>query len=317
MISRLQEETAKVEEQLLSSSDFSAAIVQCFSHSKTDSFENLLEPLQKLLRLSPPVAASLAHPDLFSRTGQKLQSKKALVRLNLLRIIRSICDASEEDGGLITRYGLDVAIMDLARNDQAVLVREMAGDLIKASELSVRRSADGTRRGMMRRSSSSTTPIIPSQGSLPPTPNSDRRSGSRAGSSYFDLDDFVRPLRAIQPNSSPYRPISRDSIDSMSDLTTPNYSSTSTTNAFGSMTKSRLPRTRVTAQRVAQARPSVVTNMKNHDDSPGSVVFSPMSASGLSTSSMSSILPTSPGSKTARQTGTTAPRRRMTSQESL
>ncbi|GAM89705.1 hypothetical protein ANO11243_077440 [Dothideomycetidae sp. 11243] len=140
----LQEETARVEEHLLSSTAFASAIIDCFMHSKADSFENLLEPLQKLLRLSPPVAACLAHPDLFSRTVHKLvQSKKALVRLNLLRIIRSICDASDEDGNLITTYGLFAAISDLAKHDNAILVREMAGDLIKSSELNARRSMDG------------------------------------------------------------------------------------------------------------------------------------------------------------------------------
>ena len=66
-----------------------------------DAFENLLEPLQKLLRLSPPVAASLASPELFTRLAQKLNSKKAVVKLNLLRIMRSICDSHEEQGALI------------------------------------------------------------------------------------------------------------------------------------------------------------------------------------------------------------------------
>lgn len=224
----------------MSNGNFSSAIVDCFLNSKADSFENLLEPLQKLLRLSPPVASSLAHADLFSRTVQKLQSKKALVRLNLLRIIRSICDASDEDGALISNYGLDNSIADLAKHDQAILVREMAGDLLKSSELNARRSLDGARRVLRRSSSSTMTPTIPSNGSLPPTPSSDR-AGGRAGS-YFDLTDLARSLRPIA-TSSPYRPVSRDG-ELGGGSSTPTYSNGGITG----VQKSRLPRTRPTTR---------------------------------------------------------------------
>ncbi|TKX21380.1 cytokinesis protein sepH [Elsinoe australis] len=211
----LQEETARVEEHLLSVPSFSNAIIDCFLQSKADSFENLLEPLQKLLRLSPPVAASLADPSLFSRTVHKLQSKKALVRLNLLRIIRSICDASDEDGNLITSYGLYTAIADLAKHDQAILVREMAGDLIKSSELNARRSMDGVRRTLRRSSSSTMTPTLPSSSSLPPTPSSERGGQGRVGS-YFDGSGDMRGMRpVVMGTSSPYRPVSRDGSGEM------------------------------------------------------------------------------------------------------
>lgn len=210
----LQEETAKVEEHLLASAGFSEAIVQCFNESKADAFENLLEPLQKLLRLSPPVAASLAHPDLFTRTVLRLHSKKALVRLNLLRIIRSICDASDEQGALIRTYGLIDSVADLAAHDPAILVREMASELVRSSEYTVRRSLDIR---PVRRSSSSTMtppPIIPPVSSMPPTPtlgsasSFDNRPSSRG---FFDFGfDNPRP-RPSTAVSSPYRPVSRDS----------------------------------------------------------------------------------------------------------
>ncbi|KAL8953799.1 MAG: hypothetical protein Q9222_000364 [Ikaeria aurantiellina] len=133
----LQEETARVEDALLDGS-FTRSILKCFTTSKANAFENLLEPLQKLLRLSPPVALSLAHPDLFSRILSKLNSSKAVVRLNLLRIIRSICDASDDQGAIIRRYGLIDTIQRLAEVDGAVLVRNLAGELIKACEASDR-----------------------------------------------------------------------------------------------------------------------------------------------------------------------------------
>lgn len=253
-LTRLQEETAKVEDTLLASSDFSDAIINCFLNSKADSFENFLEPLQKLLRLSPPIAHSLAHPDLLSRTVLKLQSKKALVRLNLLRIIRSICDASDEDGALISTYGLYDSIADLAKHDQAILVREMAGDLLKSSEINARRIMDGQKSRQLRRSSSSTmTPILPSPGtSLPPTPGSDRMG--RAGS-YFDLTAELTRARPVA-TSSPYRPVSRDGNSGGSSAAA-NWSGGGITG----VQKSRLPRT--SAANRAHGRLSLAPKTEN------------------------------------------------------
>src|SRR6187402_1782091 len=123
MYFRLQEETAKVEKFLLEG-NFTEAIVQCFNAPRASAFDyNLLEPLQKLLRLSSPVASSLARPDLFSGILQKLNHKKAVVRLNLLRIVRSICDPSDEHAESIRGHSLFEAIQRLADNDNAVLVR--------------------------------------------------------------------------------------------------------------------------------------------------------------------------------------------------
>lgn len=260
----LQEETAKVEEQLLATSGFSEAIVQCFNESKADAFENLLEPLQKLLRLSPPVAASLAHPDLFTRTILRLHSKKALVRLNLLRIIRSICDASDEQGALVRTYGLLDSVTELAVHDPAILVREMASELVRSSEYTVRRNLDI--RPVRRSSSSTMTPpsIIPPAGSMPPTPTLGTASsfGDRASSrGYFDFGfDNPRPRPSTAHShsnslavSSPYRPVSRDSSSAGSaqagNSSSSNWNGMSgsapsaASGALSSAAKSRLPRT--------------------------------------------------------------------------
>jgi len=244
----------------LSNVNFSSGIVDCFVHSKADSFENLLEPLQKLLRLSPPVASSLAHPDLFARTASKLQSKKALVRLNLLRIIRSICDASDEDGALLRTHGLYAAVSDLAKHDQAILVRELAGDLIKTAEVNARRSMDGARRVLRRSSSSTVTSTLMSGSSLPPTPSSERTGlgiGPSRPGGYFELSDLpsTRALRTVA-NSSPYRPVSRDEemAFAASGVVSPTNSSfassvhaNSPALGTGGPSKSRLPRTRTGA----------------------------------------------------------------------
>ncbi|KAI4189385.1 MAG: hypothetical protein L6R41_001493 [Letrouitia leprolyta] len=250
----LQEETARVEDALLDGS-FTQGILRCFTTSKANSFENLLEPLQKLLRLSPPVALSLAHPDLFSRILQKLNSTKAVVRLNLLRIVRSICDANDDQGAIIRRYGLADAIERLAEVDGAVLVRNLAGELIKACESSDRFGMSASKRRTGRRSSSSTTPpsLLSSQ-SMPPTPTSTRSSQSQA----YGMDRELRQRNAIG-GPIPFRPTSRDGNGS---------SAIPIINGSGNLGKSRLPRT--TTNR--PSRQSLVTSPKREENIVPSIV---------------------------------------------
>ncbi|KAI1370501.1 cell division control protein [Hypoxylon crocopeplum] len=130
----LQEETAKVEDHLLNGK-FTEAILSCFNSQKTNAFDsNLLEPLLKLLRLSPASAASLAKSDMYSGIAQKLSHKKAVVRLNLLRLVRNILEARETDYftdpvDKQLRILLD-SIRILAEKDSAVLVRNLASDLV-------------------------------------------------------------------------------------------------------------------------------------------------------------------------------------------
>lgn len=257
---RLQEETARVEDALLDGS-FTQGILRCFTTSKANSFENLLEPLQKLLRLSPPVALSLAHSDLFSRILQKLNSNKAVVRLNLLRIIRSICDASDDPGAVIRRYGLMEAVERLAEVDGAVLVRNMAGELVKACESSDRFGMSASKRRPGRRSSSSTTPpgLLSSQ-SMPPTPTSARSSHSQA----YLLDREVRQRHAIG-GPIPFRPTSRDGNG---------CSAIPMANGSGNAAKSRLPRTtssrppRQSLLRSPKREENIMPNSLGHDATP-------------------------------------------------
>ncbi|KAF2840537.1 hypothetical protein M501DRAFT_1014552 [Patellaria atrata CBS 101060] len=238
----LQEETARVEQHLLEGS-FSKAIVGCFTNPEVsaDAFENFLEPLQKLIRLSPPVAASLAQPQIFSRAMQRLLTKKAFVRLGLLRIVKTICEGTEEQGALIHQYGMYDQIQHLAENDPAILVREMASDLIRSADSHLRRNIDGPRlRSGMRRSSSSTSMTPPSliaSQSMPPTPQLTR--SATASVAYFEgstsiptLDSSVRSPRPPSALLTPsFRPASRDGKASV-----PN-------GAQSASARSRLPRT--------------------------------------------------------------------------
>lgn len=236
---RLQEETAKVE-QVLVRENFNKAIVDCFNvEASPDAFENFLDPLQKLLVLSPTVASTLAHADIFSRTSQKLASKKALVRGNLLRIIRSICDASEHLGSaqLIRLSPLYETVQRLSEQDPAVMVRELASELIKTCDLSTENRFDSTRvRPGTRRSSSSTvstpTQLFPSSSPATGPPQLLRSATGKlvlesSSGSRLDPARSARLSSATTASLTPIRPSSRDG---------------SISSAAGSA-KSRLPRT--------------------------------------------------------------------------
>ncbi|KAK3377813.1 hypothetical protein B0H63DRAFT_226316 [Podospora didyma] len=138
----LQEETAKVESHLLNGK-FTTAITFCFNTNKANAFDpNLLEPLLKVLRLSPVVAASLAQAEMYAGVAQKLNHKKAVVRLNLLRLVRSIMDGCEASSSSMasvrtssTGRQLRVLFDDiqtLADKDSAVLVRNLASELVRS-----------------------------------------------------------------------------------------------------------------------------------------------------------------------------------------
>lgn len=235
--------------------------MQCFNAPRASAFDyNLLEPLQKLLRLSSPIATSLARPDLFSGILQKLNHKKAVVRLNLLRIVRSICDTNDELAEGIRGHSLFETIQRLAENDNAVLVRNMANDLVKSS---LDKDSEGSSGGrprptqVARRTSSYTPPSLQHSTSTPITPT----HASRVSHSVF-VEASVTPRRvAAAPNNSDsilYRPRSRDSPQ-------PQVARRTSVELAGnsSMSKSRLPRTSMLrTSRSSIATPSI------RDDAP-------------------------------------------------
>jgi hypothetical protein len=183
---------------------FTGAIAECLKLSKANAFENTLEPLQKLLRLSPQVASTFARPDIFQRLRQKLHHTKAAVRLNLLRIIASICDSNEEQGGLLATYGLLDAIRNM-ENDPAVLVRDMAGKLVRSSEAY---GANKRRPTARRQSTCTPPPILFSASSTPSTPSSHRTGQSRG---YLEGRETPRhPRNSLSVSSLAMRPGSRD-----------------------------------------------------------------------------------------------------------
>ncbi|KAL2686990.1 hypothetical protein Neosp_004539 [[Neocosmospora] mangrovei] len=247
----LQEETANVESHLVEGS-FTRAIVSCFGTNRLNAFDsNLLEPLLKLLRLSPSVAASLAKPEMFAGIAQRLGHKKAVVRLNLLRLVRTIVDACEPGlgSGDGTRSlnssqvrSLMAAIQTLSEKDSAVLVRNLASELVKSNIEGSGRpndnapssvpSSTSSRRGS-RRNTSYTPPGLHSSMSVPQTPTH-RSRASLAGNAYIEVAASPRRSAAVEREGMLYRPRSRDG---------PTGIPRRISGEFGAAGKSRLPRT--------------------------------------------------------------------------
>ncbi len=214
--------------------------MQCFNTPRASAFDyNLLEPLQKLLRLSSPVAAALARVDMFSGIMQKLNHKKAVIRLNLLRIVRSICDPSDDQADNVRCHPIFEVIQRLAENDSAVLVRNMATELVKSNFDKDSESGSGrrSRTGRASRKNSYTPPSLHQSVSSPMTPS----HISRVSQSSAFIDGSVTPRRTpvVLQNSNDsifYRPKSQDG---------PQLQMMRRTSAElpASSTKSRLPRT--------------------------------------------------------------------------
>lgn len=163
-----------------------------------------------------------------------------MVRLNLLRIIRSICDASDQQGDLITQYGLFETIQRLSEIDGAVLVRNMASELVKSSEMNDKIGMSGARRRPGRRASSSTTPPnLSISTSVPHTPTSNRTTRYP-----IPLNERIPKQPAIINTALSYRPATEEGTNSNILSASPSGS--------GVISRSRLPRTK-------SGRPSMIT----------------------------------------------------------
>ncbi|KAM7223293.1 hypothetical protein V8F06_001170 [Rhypophila decipiens] len=277
----LQEETAKVESHLLDGS-FTAAIMSCFDTTKANAFDpNLLEPLLKVLRLSPSVAASLAQAEMYAGIAQKLSHKKAVVRLNLLRLVRNIMDGCEANNASMASISSSSTgkqlrllfddIQTLADKDPAVLVRNLASELVKShinfdlqhdvmaigslgigstgsGNSTAGSHASGSRsRSGPRRNTSYTPPNLQhSSFSMPPTPT----HGHRPTQSSAFIEVASTPKRtaasiAQDRDAGVFRPRSRDGAVPVTSIPrrVSGDSNASGSSSLGSAVKSRLPRT--------------------------------------------------------------------------
>ncbi|KAA8574504.1 hypothetical protein EYC84_005958 [Monilinia fructicola] len=216
----LQEETARVEKALLEG-NFTAMIVQCFTAPKANAFDyNLLEPLQKLLRLSSPIAGSLARTE----------------------SLHCICDSSGDEAESIRHHALFEVIQHLAENDSAVLVRNMASELVKFNLEKASENGSASRsRLTSRRGSSFTPPSLQHTASTPLTPT----QASRMSQTSAFIDGSVTPHRrsgitsaaSSSTESLHYRPRTTEGTTSIMRKTSGDL-----TNGVPP-SKSRLPRT--------------------------------------------------------------------------
>ena len=299
----LQEETSKVEDNLIGNPDFVTAMVGAFTSTKSSSFENLLETLKKLLHLSPLIAASIAQSaDLFESIGQKLVHNKAAIKVNLLRILGSICSAVEGGGFLLDQYGLYDQVQQLRTSDPGILVQSMAADLIRSCDdsdtISLQSAHSGNmgmnggrvkHPGAMRRTSSGTTPphLLERQMSMPTSPQLGR--SDRSSISFFDPADRIVQTPRRQRNgvgylngSGPIRPVSRDGTgyyrDGSSVFITPSISRSGIVQGSNetSGSKSRLPR-QATGHRLARqsTRPDLAATNGHSTDSTAVVGSAP------------------------------------------
>ncbi|KAF9291878.1 hypothetical protein BGZ88_006675 [Linnemannia elongata] len=129
----LQDETADVEQILLQQTSLDL-FVKAFLTAKANSFENILEPLYKIVRFSPSIARGIAVPQLFNRLLDRLAHPKAVVRSNLLRILRAIFEVHPERLQIVAKYGIAQQVARIAAEDNAVLVKELAKEILDVFE---------------------------------------------------------------------------------------------------------------------------------------------------------------------------------------
>ncbi|CDW98725.1 hypothetical protein [Sporisorium scitamineum] len=163
----LQDETARVEEVLLQPASIESLLC-VFATSKANSFENLLEPFVKVCRLSSGVVAAMARNTLFvKRLLERLSHPKAVVRLNLLRITKMICDLKGDDySPLIEQLKVYDVVEKLSSKDNAVLVKELARDIL--NQRHVQREASRAVRRTLSDTHMAASGGSGSPGSMPP-----------------------------------------------------------------------------------------------------------------------------------------------------
>ncbi|KAJ7758429.1 hypothetical protein B0H14DRAFT_3598399 [Mycena olivaceomarginata] len=156
ILSWLQDETARVEDELTKPPSV-AALLKCFVTAKANSFENLLDPFLKITRLSSPLTIAISRsPPFFKRIVERLapaggsghSKEKAVVRLNLLRVLRTVCEVHPNRAMLVERYGLLGVVEGLSRGggDGAVLVRELAREIVPVLKPGLKPAADKAAR---------------------------------------------------------------------------------------------------------------------------------------------------------------------------
>ena len=152
------------------------ALLSCFSTAKANSFENLLEPFLKICRLSKPVAIGISKSQFFQRLLDRLNHSKAVVRLALLRILKAICDVHPNKAALVEKFDIYTTVEKLSKHDAAVLVRELARDILPSIEPALK-----------------PLPRIAKGGGTPKTSLAPKRRTRRTASETSTMDIVTKP----------------------------------------------------------------------------------------------------------------------------
>lgn len=129
----LQEEFAKVEEHLSEKKSIEQLLKGLEKATGTMFIDGVLEPLQRVMRSSTTICGLLAGKHLFELINKNLEVKRPMLRLNLLRLLRTILDYFPDKFELVKQTGLFSTIKMLFEKDETVLVKELTKDLINFS----------------------------------------------------------------------------------------------------------------------------------------------------------------------------------------
>jgi hypothetical protein len=126
----LEDEVARVEERLIQPSCRQRLLEGIFE-SKTNSLNSVLDSFNKILRLSPGLCRAISLPNLLAHVKRRLKSSKAIVQLNLLRVVRTILELNPNQCRLLEQIGIASILQSTTTAaDSPVLVKELAKELL-------------------------------------------------------------------------------------------------------------------------------------------------------------------------------------------
>lgn len=128
----LQEEFAKVEDYLLNEK-CATQLLDGLEGARGTFFDAVLDPFQRIMRSSAALCGMLATTRLFQLIKKQLDVPRPMMRLNLLRLLRTILDCFPSKAILVRQMGLYETIRTLSESDDTVLVKELTKDLLNFS----------------------------------------------------------------------------------------------------------------------------------------------------------------------------------------
>ncbi|CEG42848.1 ste ste11 cdc15 protein kinase [Plasmopara halstedii] len=127
-------DTMKMENVLLAPTNLMKIMI-CFHNALDTEFENLLEPLLEIMNRSVRLNQALGRSGIFVLeilTRLRLMSK-AIVRKNLLKMLKSLFESHTSPARFIVEYNLHPIVYTLAQDENSmILVKEIASQLLQA-----------------------------------------------------------------------------------------------------------------------------------------------------------------------------------------